>query len=529
MTNPRPTNPDRTRNPLKFLGAAFTGVLIVLAFPRYGFEVGLDWISWFALVPLFFVAVGSGGWRGAVLGWASGLTLESGGFIWILVAIRRFTELPDAISSSLFLGWLLYASLPWAALGLALGRCRRPAGVLWVLPLWVGVEYYFPRLFPWTLGGAFYGREWLVQNADLLGVSGLTALVFLGNVAVFLLVGFFRKKHSFPVKTLVGFVAMLAAALIYGRFRLAEIEGVEAVAPTLDVACIQGARVEKRRSAPEDLAAYLGMSLKVQETAPVDLVVWPEGADPYAFDLTPGNDPWRGHRRDRSDPEVLLRDALTVPLVTGGTGYRADRALHWSGLAAYLRPGKKPLFYEKNVRLLFGEYVPFGELIPQSWRDALGIRVATVAAGKTNPSFQLQGSSFKNLICYEAVLPDYFRAAASGVDFLINITEDIWYGRTSHISQHASVLILRVVENRTPLVRATNMGPSGVIDISGRFRHVEKIFAPDVFVGPLRAGSAGTFYRSAGHLFPFAMLLLVVGRWALLRFCFANGKKFAAL
>ena len=264
------------------------------------------------------------------------------------------------------------------------------------------------------------------------------------------------------------------------------------------------------------------MTRKVHDTNPVDLVIWPEAADPHPFDLTPGNDPWAGHPRDKTGRGVLLRDALEVPLLTGASGYRYDRPVHWSGIAAYLRPGQKPLFYEKNVRLLFGEYVPFGELVPRSWRDALGIRVATVAAGTTNPVFQLHGSSFKNLVCYEAVLPDYYRGAASGVDFLVNITEDIWYGRTAHISQHVSVLILRAVENRTPLVRAANMGPSGVIDISGRFRRVEKIFEPDVFVGALHAGSTGSFYRSAGHFFPLAMLLLVAGRWTVLRIFFGK-------
>ena len=70
--------------------------------------------------------------------------------------------------------------------------------IFWTLAFWVGLDHCYPRLFPWHLGGALYGREWLVQGADLFGASGLTVLVFLANAVIVLVVGFVRGRNRFP-------------------------------------------------------------------------------------------------------------------------------------------------------------------------------------------------------------------------------------------------------------------------------------------------------------------------------------------
>ena len=238
----------------------------------------------------------------------------------------------------------------------------------------------------------------------------------------------------------------------------------------------------------------------------MDLTVWPEGADSCPFDLTPGEDPWRAHRDESSTP-LLLRDAFPIPVLTGAVGYNANRSPPISNIAAYIQPGKEPLFYEKNIRMPFGEVVPFLDLVPKDLQRALGLHVGTIYAGTQNPVFHLGDLSFRNLICYEAIFPSYLRQAAEGVDFLVNITEDIWYGRTAHIPQHVSVLVLRVVEDRAPLVRCTNIGPSGVFDITGRFHHGEKVFEPETVFAELKVAKLATVYESGGYIFPLIMVL----------------------
>jgi len=101
------------------------------------------------------------------------------------------------------------------------------------------------------------------------------------------------------------------------------------------------------------------------------------------------------------------------------------------------------------------------------------------------------------------------RETSIETDFLVNITEDYWYGRTAHIPQHLSVFILRAVESRVPVVRCTNVGPSGVVDVTGEWHTGGEIFGEGRFTRELRPGRAGSFYSDFGHL--FAPLCLIVG------------------
>ena len=124
---PPGTGYPREWSPVRAVYAVLTGSLLVLAFPLYGDRYHLDHLVWLLFVPLFLAAQGVGPRRGFFLGWLAGMTLEAAGFLWILYAIRRFGDSGAVTSSLMFAGWVAYSSVPWALLGLALGRCRRPA------------------------------------------------------------------------------------------------------------------------------------------------------------------------------------------------------------------------------------------------------------------------------------------------------------------------------------------------------------------------------------------------------------------
>jgi apolipoprotein N-acyltransferase len=500
---------------LRIAGALLSGSLVVLAFPLLGRGAGLDHLVWFALVPLFAVAVGAGARAGLVLGWTAGIVIEAGGFLWILLAIKRFTSMPWPLASACFLAWLLYSSLTWALLGCALGACRKPRGVLGVLPLWVGIEHLFPRLFPWHLGGALYGREKLLQCADLVGASGLTALVFLSSATVYLAISAMRGKCRFPLAASIALAALVPGALAYGSRRLEEVREAERAAPELRVITVQGAR-HPLSGGEEELRWYLQASRKALEEAPADLVVWPEGVDPCPFDLSAGRDPWGVHREARGACLELRASPLAAALVTGGSGFDVRRVPQDSNLAAYVAPGQRLGIYEKNIRFPFGEVVPLLDLLPRSTMETLGLRVRTIARGEGNPVFRLGERSFRNLICYEAIFPGYYTDSSSEADFLVNVTEDMWYGWTAQIPQQASVLVLRVVETRAPLVRATNVGPSGVIDASGAFHSGGRIFAPEVIRGSVRPVRIDTLYEAGGRFAPVLCLLGSLSAWAIL-------------
>jgi apolipoprotein N-acyltransferase len=270
-------------------------------------------------------------------------------------------------------------------------------------------------------------------------------------------------------------------------------------APSFRAVLVQGFR-DPRERGEQSLAFYVNASREALSAREADLLVWPEGADPWPIDLTRGVDPWRVHRAaEPAAPRALAAGPFKVPLVTGGTGFDAHRLPRLSGILLYVRPGEPPLFYEKNIRMPFGEVIP---LVSDSLLERLGVPVRTIARGTDNPALPFRGKTFRSLICYEAVFPGYFRRAAEGADFLVNITEDMWYGRTAHIPQHASVLRLRAVENRIPLLRVSNVGPSGVFDLTGSFHGGQKVYEEEVVFVEWRAASLPTVYARGGHLLP---------------------------
>ena len=125
----------------------------------------------------------------------------------------------------------------------------------------------------------------------------------------------------------------------------------------------------------------------------------------------------------------------------------------------------------------FGEYVPFRSVL--FFVDQIVDAVGTIAPGLVPTVFQLPGGRFGVLICYEGIFPALTRRfVADGADFLVNVTNDAWYGRTSAPYQHLAQATLRAIENRVPLVRAANTGISAMVDPDGRIRWQGPLFEP---------------------------------------------------
>jgi apolipoprotein N-acyltransferase len=493
-------------------------VLVVLAFPN----CNVDWLVWVALVPLFFAARGVGSKRGFLIGWFTGMMIEGVGFFWISHAILHFSKLPGAVAYLLFLAWVVLSALTWAILGWVLGRCRSPGAIHVAIPVWIAVEFYSPRLFNWQFGGALYQREWLRQAADVFGVSGLSYWILLVNVLVYLLIEWRRQRTRFPRGT-VAMVGVLCLVIpCYGAWRLGSLQDALEEAPTLKVGMVQpkteGGQKSGNgaRSALRIFQSHLSRTVALDRAGPVDLVLWPEGADPFPFQDVAGENPLEGHRPDRQS-DVTIFDPATVPLVVGCASY--DRQDGLLNSAAYVLPvgetqdGARARLYHKNHLLMFGEKLPFVDILPQ-WLLSK-IPQMPFVAGTTNPVMTLgarttgagEAYSFRNLVCYEAILPSYVRQISDGVDFVVNLTEDIWYGDSAHISQHASVIRMRCVENRTPLLRCTNVGPSGVVDVLGGFAPTTAIFAPDAKTFAFQPCSFTGLYARGGFLFPLVVFL----------------------
>jgi apolipoprotein N-acyltransferase len=115
-------------------------------------------------------------------------------------------------------------------------------------------------------------------------------------------------------------------------------------------------------------------------------------------------------------------------------------------------------------------------------------------------------------ICYEIIFPDLIRQAVkNGADFLINITNDAWFGKSAASYQHMSMGALRAVENRVPIVRAANTGISGTIDANGALRDETDLFVEAAKITKITPRQRGlTFYTAYGDVFSWICLVLTV-------------------
>jgi apolipoprotein N-acyltransferase len=230
-------------------------------------------------------------------------------------------------------------------------------------------------------------------------------------------------------------------------------------------------------------------------------VIWPETAVPFAIGIDPA------HRR-----------ALIPAVPPGGlllTGVvRVERApdatiRFYNSLAVLDRAGDIVGSYDKHHLVPFGEYVPF------HLRELFDLSKITPGSADFSPgpgpvTLSLAGlPPFSPLICYEAIFPDEVVAADARPAWLLNVTNDGWFGVSSGPHQHFESARFRAVEQGLPLVRAANTGISAVVDAHGRVLASLGLGRTGVIDAPLPARLSGTIYGRFGDV-TFVLLLLGV-------------------
>ena len=159
----------------------------------------------------------------------------------------------------------------------------------------------------------------------------------------------------------------------------------------------------------------------------------------------------------------------------------------------------------------FGEYVPLGEILKLG---SLGEGIGDFKSGKEIINLSLPQAKFGVLICFEIIFPDLCRQfVKQGANFLVTITNDAWFGRSSAPYQHLAIAAFRAVENRVYVARAANTGISGFIDPKGKIIKKGSIFTEEAVNGVIHLSENKTFYTLYGDVFAwicsgFSILLL---------------------
>jgi apolipoprotein N-acyltransferase len=157
--------------------------------------------------------------------------------------------------------------------------------------------------------------------------------------------------------------------------------------------------------------------------------------------------------------------------------------------------------YDKIHLVPFGEYIPLQKFL-FFIESSIGEGIGNFKPGKEILNLSLPQGKFGVLICFEIIFPDLCRRFVKrGAIFLVTITNDAWFGRTSAPYQHLAIATFRAVENRVYITRAANTGISAFIDPKGRIVEQGGIFTEEAMNGAIRLSKEKTFYTLYGDVF----------------------------
>ena len=492
-------------NPLSrrdYFLAVLSGVLLALSFPK----PGLSLLVWFAFVPLLLAIGKKSPGSCFKLGFACGMTAYAGIFYWLNIVMITYGKLHWSVSGALFLILSGYIALYLGTTAWIVGR-GRDVGIspLFSFPvLWVGLEYLRSFLltgFPWaSLGYSQYRTLPLIQIADIAGVYGLSFLIALSNILLYLVLKGMagKEKPSYPTKGTAVFLLLMVATLGYGFSRLNSTDTGE----PLKVSLIQGNIPQDVKWDPAFQEATVGIYERLSRHPSVagsDLVVWPESAAPFFF-----QDDARYAGRIRK-----LAAELEANLITGSPAYeRTDSGVKYLNSAFLIAPSGEVAGRSDKIHLVpFGEYVPMSTLLP--FVNKLVTGIGDFSPGTAAVPLETGKGKAGILICFEGIFPELSRAyVRAGSRLLVNISNDAWYKQSSAPYQHLSMTVFRAVENHVPLVRATNTGISSIIDSRGHIQGMTPLFREAVLTGEVRFGSGDTLYCRYGDFFAISCLIL---------------------
>jgi len=473
---------DRRRWLLVVLGA----LGLMGSYPPFPFP----FLSFVALIPAVLLLEAAGGAPRQAYTWGFRYGVAANGLVlyWIVVALWHFTPMAAlGYGITVFMLGVFTGGLFWLV--------TRMRGAYPVLPLaivfavsWTALEWGVGHLgdvaFPWLgLGTSLADARVLVQWADLAGARGVTWWLVWCNV---LLAGAVGRWGQWRLLTrqVIPVAATIVLAAAYGVWR----ERTLPLRPVGTITLIQPnigfhEKWDPAR-ADSEVATLLQLSRDARSAGRADLVIWPEAALPDYLTQRP----------DWQSAIGRFAAETRTPILTGGlhvefSGAGAPETYNAAFLFDSLGLWRSYPVYEKHYLVPVVERVPF---VPVRWFRALpglGRWSGGFGRGRDLPLFDVPEGRFGVMVCYESVFEALARRYRhAGADFLVNVTNDAWYGRTAAPYQHASHLVLRAIETRMGIARSANDGISEFVDPLGRTSHESEL--------ELRTTVTGTLFTS---------------------------------
>ncbi|ORU91968.1 MAG: apolipoprotein N-acyltransferase [Cycloclasticus sp. symbiont of Bathymodiolus heckerae] len=475
--------------------ALLSGALLPLAFAPYD----LPAMAIISLVLFLLILNKLKPAEAATVGYAFGLGYFGHGVYWVYFSIHHFGHAPLWLAVIIMLGMVAILALYMALLAYVLNRFfQNNLAVRYLLAfpsIWAGLEALRAVLFtgfPWLSLGFSQLDTWLSSWAPMFGVLGVSWLVALTSGGILYLI----RGEKMACK-LVAMGLLLASWL--GGLLLHQIKWVEPAGKAVNVALLQGnvpQEIKWLRSFRQiNLNIYMQMT-KQQRDA--DLIVWPETAIP-AFYHTVKNAFIPALKREAEDFQSDI--VLGLPVMPEQTGD------YYNGLYS-VRHAED--FYLKRHLVPLGEYMPLKPL-STFILSFLSIPMSDFSSGGSEQAL-LQGAGypFASSICYEDVFQQTSIDGLPEAAYLVNVSNDTWFGDTIAPYQHLQMARMRALESGRYLLRSTNTGLTAIVNQYGEITRQAPMFKRVALRGELIPLKGVTPFVQGGWWFIYVLIALVV-------------------
>lgn len=475
---------------------------ILLAFSMGAFSVvGFSPFNWWPAVVLsvvgfLLVIVSSTKHRVFLLGWSYGLGLFGFGVGWIQVSIHQF-GIPSyffsyGMTALLVMFLALYFGLFATLLRLSLNHGFHliiAAPILWVLTEYIRGRFFSG--FPWLSVGYSQIDGPLNGYVPFIGTLGCSFILIL--VCSLLAATFKAKKLS-----VVYFVSIIGTIVLLGVI-LRFYESTESIGSPLSVVLVQGAIPQEIKWHPDirqpSIQRYKSISAKHWDA---DIIIWPETAIP-AF---------RNEVLEELQELTSLSKSTETDLLIGMPRISDEDGRTFNSIA--LLDGSLQV-YDKQHLVPFGEYLPLEPYL--GWLiNYLNIPMSEFSSGiSTQPLLEVSGYKIGVSICYESVFSNLINKGLPEAGFLVNLSNDAWFGDSIGPHQNLQIARMRALESGRYLLRSTNNGLTAIISDKGDVLGQAPQFVPTYLRGHVQPKTGSTFYIRFGDrpLVYFTCFLLV--------------------
>jgi len=437
---------------LRYLPAFLSGAASVLAFSPFDYF----WLVYFSIALLFWLWIKCSPKQAAWTGWFFGMGLLGIGTFWLHISIDQFGGVPMPIAMLLAVLFAMFMSLFYALAGwlsislhqrLSLSRVQT---LLIVFPaIWTLAEVtrgYFLTGFPWLSLGYSQTASPLVDIAPVTGVFGVSALVVIVSASlVVMFVAATREK-------VFGMIAMLLVAALVGVSGF--VSWSKPYGEQIAVRMVQGNIPQKVKWDPAWFDSTIDLYTRLSFQGNTDLIIWPETAIPAFYQQV---------RESVILPLQRRLELMNAEMVVG-MPVRADDYGYFNSMVSL---GSVQDRYDKRHLVPFGEYAPLDSIL-RPLVDYFRIPMSDFRSGESERSLMRVGKFRAGVsICYEDAFGDETAQALPDADFLINVSNDAWFGDSLAPHQHLQIARMRAIETGRYMLRATNTGISAIINPQG--------------------------------------------------------------